>query len=425
MATPTAPSTASPRSLNWDVVRVLAVISVVVQHATHTVLGVMPFLSAAPFDWSVEAGANILMIVSGFFLCLTLAKRPALRWWWHRMARLLPAYAAAVVVTYLATLLAANHGYWRPTVHDLVGNVLLLQSWDPTVVQMDGSYWTMPLQVGVFTLAAVTVLVSGRARFWRARAVLPTVAWTGVLLPVVLNLLVSGWARTVYNGLVVFRWHLFAIGLAMWLAHRGRLGLEHLAAITTAGVLVEYVMTPDADSTIALAVACVGLGAAAVGPEWTLLRVGVLPRLITWLAGISFGVYLLNQQIGYFVAWVLQDLFGLEGWLRLALVGATAVGLGWLLTVAVERPVHRLLTRGRPGQRAARSPGKDEAAARNRSFSSAEPVDTRTPSPANARTTTLLSSACSENAVAASPSGSHTKLASERGTAYPSPVSTL
>jgi len=73
----TPPATPSSRSLSWDVVRVVAVLSVVVQHATYTVSGVLPFLAPPPFVWPVEAGANVLMVVSGFFLCVTLAKRRA------------------------------------------------------------------------------------------------------------------------------------------------------------------------------------------------------------------------------------------------------------------------------------------------------------------------------------------------------------
>jgi len=161
----TPPATPSSRSLSWDVVRVVAVLSVVVQHATYTVSGVLPFLAPPPFVWPVEAGANVLMVVSGFFLCVTLAKRRAGGWWWHRMARLIPAYLVAVVLTYLATLVAAGYGYgWRPGLRDLVGNLLLVQSWDPRVTPLDGSYWTLPLQVGVFTVAALAVAASGRPR---------------------------------------------------------------------------------------------------------------------------------------------------------------------------------------------------------------------------------------------------------------------
>jgi peptidoglycan/LPS O-acetylase OafA/YrhL len=400
------------RQLSWDVLRVAAVASVVVQHATHTVAGVLPWVSPTPFTWSIQAGANTLMVVSAYFVCVTLATRPPGRWWADRLARLLPAYAVAVVVTYLLTLYAAQYGYWRPSGRDLIGNLLLLQGWDSQVTYIDHSYWTLPAQLTMFTLAAVAAARLGRD-FWRRRWTLPAVAWGVVVAPVTLATAPPGLVRTAFEGLVMYRWQVFGIGLAVWLWSRGRLGAVHLVALVATGLAAEYVHTPDLPSVLALGLAVAGIATAAAGRDWSWLRVGRLPRLVTWLAGLSFGIYLVNQQIGYFVAWGLEAR-GVHGWPRLLLVVAVAVVLGWALTVAVERPAYRRLMR-RPGQR-----GNEPAAARKRSTSSDEPALTRTPSPANARTTTLFSSACSANSTARSPKGSQTKLACDGGTSYPS-----
>src|ERR1700710_366395 len=93
----------------------------------------------------------------------------------------------------------------------------------------------------------------------------------------------------------------------MWLASRRRLSLNHPPPRPAAGVLTEGITTPDVDPAIVLALACLLVAAATLGPDWTFLRVGPLPRVVGWLAGISYGVYLGNQQIGYFVAWLAQD----------------------------------------------------------------------------------------------------------------------
>jgi peptidoglycan/LPS O-acetylase OafA/YrhL len=403
------------RQLSWDVLRVAAVASVVVQHATYTVSDVLPWVTPTPFTWSIQAGANTLMVVSAYFVCVTLATRPPARWWADRLARLLPAYAVAVVVTYLATLYAAQYGYWRPSGRDLIGNLLLLQGWDSRVTYIDHSYWTLPAQLTMFTLAAVAAAWLGRD-VWRRRWALPAVAWTVIVLPVVVMRTAppEGLVASAFQGFVMYRWQVFGIGLAVWLWSRGRVSAPHLAALVVAGLAAEYVHTPDLPSVLVLAVAVAGITAAAAGRDWSVLRVGALPRVVTWLAGLSYGIYLVNQQIGYFVAWGLEARFGVHGWPRLVLVVAVAVVLGWALTVLVERPVHRWLVR-RPSQR-----GNEPAAERKRSTSSEVPALTRTPSPANARTTTLFSRACSENSVARSPSGSQTKLACDGGTSYPS-----
>ncbi|MCD2193367.1 acyltransferase [Actinomycetospora endophytica] len=385
------PASSGERRLSWDVIRVLAVISVVVQHATFTAQGVMPWLVSPPFTWSVEAGANTLMVISAYFVCVTIAKRRPGRWWWQRIARLVPAYLVAVVVTYGATLLAADYGYWRPGVRDLVGNLLLVQSFDPAVTYMDHSYWTLPLQIGVFSLAALAVGLLGRD-LWRHPAALPSLAWAGVIAPVLLAECATGWLATLSDGFVMWRWQLFAIGLAMWLASTRRISLTHLAALTAGGVLAEAIITPDVDSAIVLALAVLLVAAATLGPDWNFLRRGPLPRIIGWLAGISYGVYLMNQQIGYFFAWLAQDRLGITGWGRIGGVLLLAVLLGWLLTRLVERPAHRLLTRWprrRPSGAAPAQPGNDDAASISRSFSSGAPAEIRTPSGEKPRTTTL------------------------------------
>lgn len=415
MTPPTVtPPSGKARLLSWDALRVVAVASVVIQHATYTVAGVLPWMSPAPFTWSIQAGANTLMVISAYFVCVTLATRPPGRWWADRLARLLPAYAVAVVVTYLLTLYAARFGYWRPSGRDLVGNLLLLQGWDSQVTYIDHSYWTLPAQLTMFTLAAMAAARLGRS-FWRRRWTLPVVAWGVIVVPVVImETATPGSAvSTVFLGLVMYRWQVFGIGLAVWLHARGRLGPLHLAAVVTAGLTAEYVHTPDLPSVLVLGVAVLGVTAAARGCDGRLLRVGPLPRVVTWLAGLSFGIYLVNQQIGYFVAWGLEARFGVHGWPRLVLVVAVAVALGWLITVLVERPAYRLLAERVLGRS---QRGNEPAAARKRSTSSGVPALTRTPAPANARTTTLFSSACSANAAECSPRGSQTKLACDGGT---------
>jgi peptidoglycan/LPS O-acetylase OafA/YrhL len=276
------------RQLSWDVLRVAAVASVVVQHATYTVGDVLPWVTPTPFTWSIQAGANTLMVVSAYFVCVTLATRPPARWWADRLARLLPAYAVAVVVTYLATLYAAQYGYWRPSGRDLIGNLLLLQGWDSRVTYIDHSYWTLPAQLTMFTLAAVAAAWLGRD-VWRRRWTLPAVAWTVIVLPVVVMRTAppDGLVASAFEGFVMYRWQVFGIGLAVWLWSRGRLSAPHLAALVVTGLAAEYVHTPDLPSVLVLAVAVAGITAAAAGRDWSVLRVGALPRVVTWLAGLS------------------------------------------------------------------------------------------------------------------------------------------
>jgi peptidoglycan/LPS O-acetylase OafA/YrhL len=243
-----------------------------------------------------------------------------------------------------------------PVGWDLVVNLLLIQGWHNGFIWLDGSYWTLPVQLMIFTGAAV--LWAGTRRFRTGRLV-AGLAWAMVAVPLVLRFVILGvhnpspWAFALFNGLGLHRAHAFAAGVGIWLwAHdrlRGRALVVLLGAVVCAQDLHLY---PDQvelpgdparfPSDIGFAVMLVTIIAAAKGPDWTFLR--PLAPVIAWLAGSSYCVYLLHQELGYLLAKALVDA-GFAGWPRLPMVVAVSVGAGWLLTVSVERPAYRWLTR--------------------------------------------------------------------------------
>ena len=96
-------------------------------------------------------------------------------------------------------------------------------------------------------------------------------------------------------------------------------------------------------STIGFAVLLLLVCLAARGPDWRFPGLARIAPAVTWLAGISYGLYLVHQELGYILARALLDL-GLPGWLRLPVVVGAAVLAGWAVTAGVERPAHRWLT---------------------------------------------------------------------------------
>ena len=82
--------------------------------------------------------------------------------------------------------------------------------------------------------------------------------------------------------------------------------------------------------------------AAACGPDWDGRMPAWLRRAVTWLAGISYGVFLAHQTVGYVVMRRLQQI-GVGPTLQTLAMILTGVLAGWFLTRAVERPVHRRL----------------------------------------------------------------------------------
>ncbi len=329
------------RRINWDVLRIVAVSCVLLQHATRVGPANHPELSRPPFVFGLEFGASTLVVISAFFACASLAKGEPARFLRSRLARLLPAYVVAATGTYVVLRHLAPAGWSELEPRDLLVNVFMLQSWFPDARLVDRSYWTLPVQVTGFVAGA---LLASRVRGRAVKALL----WALVVVPVVIKdwAIPEGLFNTLYNGVGAHRAQLFAIGLAIWLWSKGRLGDRHLFALLTAALMAQAWHSADLRSTIAFGVLLIGVCAAAGGRDWDIAPVRLLTRPIRWLAGITYGVYLVHQELGYLVMAMVAPYGG--AWLQLAFFFGAAVVLGWLLTAFVERPAHRVLTASRP-----------------------------------------------------------------------------
>jgi peptidoglycan/LPS O-acetylase OafA/YrhL len=369
------------RRISWDVIRVVALLSVVLGHITHQSKLLHPEIAGYPFRVTAQYGAATLLVVSAYLACASLRKGAPGRWLWKKIARLLPAYLIAVLITYVvmrfaAALFSGQHlrgglagfmfglptgppttaaPWYLPTGVDLFANLTMIQGWSPSFQWLDGSYWTLPVQLMAFTAAAVLW-----PRRWRTDALVIVLIWALIVGPLLLRFVIfhpadtPAWGVTLIFGLGLHRVHVFAVGVAIWLSAQGRLRSLHLGSVLAATVIAQdlhmyplHHATPiDPDrlpSIVGFAVMLLAICAAAKGPDWNLPGLRRLAPAISWLAGISYGVYLVHQELGYMLARALLAA-GATGWERLLLVLAAAVLGGWLLTMLVERPAHRLLT---------------------------------------------------------------------------------
>jgi peptidoglycan/LPS O-acetylase OafA/YrhL len=364
-----APPKRSARRVSWDILRVFAVFAVVVEHITHQSQINHPELGGYAFTLPLQFGASTMLVISAFFVCVTIGKGKPGRWLWNRIARLLPAYVVAVVGTYVVSRIAVTiyNGYvyadgswlfgvptsgagtefpwYLPTGHDLLGNLLMIQAWSPSFHWIDASYWTLPFQIVAFAFAA---FLFGR-RLLNARNT-PYLLWSLVIIPVILRFTLrtddsAQWIKSIFDGLALHRVHLFGVGIAIWLWSTGRMKGWHLSVYLLAALVAQdaHSYWTDTPSTIAFGVVLLLVCAAAGGPDWDIPIVRRLAPAITWLAGITYGVYLVHQELGFIVARTLLDL-GATSWERFVASFAFAVLLGWLITKFVERPAHRFLT---------------------------------------------------------------------------------
>jgi peptidoglycan/LPS O-acetylase OafA/YrhL len=376
---PRTQSERTQRKLSWDVVRVVAIFAVVVQHITHQAPINHPELGPYPFVIPIQFGASTLLVISAYFVCVTVRRGSTGSWLWGRLARLLPAYFLAVVATYLISRFAVatfqhyhfdgmggllfgdpiSSGpassappWYLPNLTDLVGNFFMIEAWSPKFHWIDASYWTLPVQV----MAFVTAAVAWRRGWWRAR--ITPILWAVAVVPVIIRYAwrtedSAQWIKSGFDGLSLHRVALFGVGVAIWLWTRQRMSGKHLAAYLVAVLVAQdaHSYFVDTWSTVALGLAFAAIVAAAGGPDWDVPVVRRLAPAITWLAGISYGVYLVHQELGFVLARVLLDR-GVHPWERITACVAMAIVLGWLLTRLVERPAHRWLTttvrRGQP-----------------------------------------------------------------------------
>ncbi|MBC3190512.1 acyltransferase [Pseudonocardia sp. C8] len=340
------------------------VLLVVLYHATYLGPVLHPELLPRRYSFDHQVGASLLLVISAYFACATLGRHSPGRYWWGRVCRLLPAFLVAVPVAWTVLRLGAPAEWGTPPSRELWINWLMLGNWDTVRFPwLDPAFWTLPLQLMAFTAAAV--LSTTR---WGSGRRLRVLLWAMVLVPLLLWPLRARpgdpaeppeWYRMVIDGFGFHRLHLFVAGIVIWLWSTGRTRTAHaIALLGMCGIaqwLHAFVPGPDGvvwldrDHVDLAAVAMVCAGIALVALVARLPRPGAwtpapLAAAFRWLAGISYGVYLMHQTAGYVLMRRLQDA-GAGPLVQCTAMLATAVLLGWLLTRCVERPAHAALMR--------------------------------------------------------------------------------
>jgi peptidoglycan/LPS O-acetylase OafA/YrhL len=343
----------SRRKVSWDLVRCGCVTLVMVYHATFTSTLLHPELGTRPFAFPYQVAASLLLVLSAYFACMTIQRGSLLRYWVSRMARLLPAFVAAVLVIYLTLRMFPAPGWFEPTPADLAANLFMLTNWQPQSPLIDGSHWTIPLQLMGFTVAALLF----RSRWGHGRRIV-IVLWSALLLgmaqwPIRVSN-VSALYPVLADGFGIHRWHLFVAGAAIWLWSTGRIRTSHFAGLIAtcmaAQALHTSTPTPDGpvvnwDFVVPVGIGLCVIALAARGPDWDTVVPSWATRAVQWYAGVSYGVFLMHQSLGYLVMRWLNDL-GLDPLAQTVGMVCAGITLGWVLTRTVEGPAYRLVMHG-------------------------------------------------------------------------------
>ncbi|MFD8142263.1 acyltransferase family protein [Streptomyces sp. NPDC059708] len=335
----------SPRLAVLDGIRVLAALAVVFYH--YTVLasawggpteGVFPV--ARRFTVYGWLGVEIFFLVSGFVICMSAWGRGLGDFAVSRVARLFPAYWAAVALT-SAVLLAWPEVRPAGRPADIVVNLSMLQG-GLGVPHVDDAYWTLFVELKFYALFALVVL---RGVTYR-NCVLFCGLWTaaGVVAPTVDDGLLSFFAMPSAAPY-------FIAGIAFHLMRRFRPNAVLWVVVGVQFLLAQHYVRDRMTSSL-------GPAAAEQTPVWpahviillgfavmAALALGVLDgvrwRWLPHAGAVSYPLYLIHMLVGMTV---IHHFRGRVAPVPLVLATtACMLLLAWSLHRLVERPLGRRL----------------------------------------------------------------------------------
>ena len=296
----TAASANPPRLHSIDALRFLAAAGVVVYHFIvrwTNVWGKDPgdrFADAGPVIMYFALAPELFFVVSGFVILWTAWGRSVPQVVASRLARVYPAYWAALALTSVLLLVIWPQGK-RISLAEVAVNVTLLQE-AFGLRNVDGVYWTLWTELRFYLLIAVFAAIG----FTRRRVILFAAAWP----PVALVVDALGWGLG--STLLISRYApFFAGGMLLYLIYRDGHGRLLWALVGLNAALALYTTVPAQLATlrrvtafepnaVVLGVLVVGLFAAVAATAMTRLRDVQWPFLAV-LGALTYPLYLIHQ----------------------------------------------------------------------------------------------------------------------------------
>jgi peptidoglycan/LPS O-acetylase OafA/YrhL len=282
-------------------------------------------------------GVQLFFLISGFVICMSSWGRPLGDFFRSRVARLYPAYWAAIALVTAASL-AMPVVVHHLRSDEILLNLTMLQQpmGSPRVLGVD---WTLWVELKFYVLFGL--LVVRRGVTYR-RVVLFCCLWTVACVL----------ARVADNPLtdeLVFRDHApyFIAGLAFYLIHRyggdwllwGIVAMSFLlaqrysvTALWHPGMRGDFVRSPYVVQVL-VAVAFLAVAAVALGwlswANWSWL---------TFAGAMTYPFYLVHEHMGWFAIRIYHRRLGLGPYPTLLLAVLSMLALAWLLHRFVEKP---------------------------------------------------------------------------------------
>ncbi|MFI5874230.1 acyltransferase family protein [Streptomyces sp. NPDC051445] len=293
-----------------------------------------PTLSQAATYGSL--GVQFFFLISGFVICMSSWGRSIGDFFRSRVARLYPAYWAAIVlVTAAGLVLPVVAAPLRSD--EILTNLTMLQQ-PMGVPRVLGVDWTLWVEVRFYALFALFVVRRGVTY---RRVVVFCCLWTlaGVFARVADNpltdeLVMRDHAPYFIGGLALYLIHRFGNSLLPWgiVVFSFLLGQRYsVTALWHPGPQGAFHRNPYVIQLIVL-VAFVAVAAVALG--WT-SRANW--RWLTVAGALTYPFYLIHEHLGWFFIRVLYRGLGLDPWATFGTTVLSMLGIAWLLHRFVER----------------------------------------------------------------------------------------
>ncbi|MGG8405477.1 acyltransferase family protein, partial [Streptomyces sp. 12297] len=300
------------------------------------------FPTASPWLAYGCLGVQIFFVISGFVICMSAWNRPLRSFFASRVARLYPAYWAAIV---LVTVVFALPWVAQETVSgsDFLVNLTMLQQ-PLGADRVLGVCWTLWAELRFYALFALFVVLPGGGR---RRTLLFCAVWT--LAAALTDMADLGKEHFLQQLLMPQYAPFFIGGIGLYLVHRNRRDAPAWG-VAAAGWLLgqHYAVTglwhaPDprffSYRSEGVIVAVVTAGFVLVA----LIAVGRLDwmnwRWLTVAGALTYPFYLVHEHLGWVVIRQLHQTLGLPPLVTLPGSVALMLGLAWLVHRLVERPL--------------------------------------------------------------------------------------
>ncbi|MFE9255150.1 acyltransferase family protein [Streptomyces sp. NPDC006879] len=290
-------------------------------------------------------GVQIFFVISGFVICMSSWGRPLRSFFTSRVARLYPAYWAALLLV-TAVFALPWVAYRTVPLSDLLVNFTMLQQ-PAGADRVLGVCWTLWAELRFYALFALFVVLPGGGR---RRILLFCAVWT-------LAALFAGAADSELAELVLMPQYapFFVGGIGLYLVYRDRRDVLGWAVAVTGWLIGQQRAVaglwhaPDPrffsyrSEWVIVAVVTAGFVAVA------LIAVGRLAWArwgwLTVAGALTYPFYLVHEHLGWVAIDLLHQRLGISSALTFGGTLALMLGLAWLLHRWVERPLTPVLRR--------------------------------------------------------------------------------